>query len=279
MTDYEIYVFILCFIVFATFTLLFSYLIAMITKMRLKMIRHGLEDEEIKKKYLKKANTNRVATFFVNAFSLLVCFTLVVAFLFSLYMNITGNKAPNGIPSLKVVKTSSMATKNPKNTYLYQNNLDNQIKTFDLITTHHLPKEEDLKLYDIVVYKKDDIYVIHRIVGIEKPNEKHPNCYHFLLQGDAVLNPDEFPVLYSQMQGIYKGERVPFVGSFILFMQSPAGWLCIILVLFSIIVTPVLERKLEDETKARLAKIEIENSPTDNMDTDSQKTVVLTRGG
>ena len=76
-----------------------------------------------------------------------------------------------------------------------------------------LPKEEDLKLYDIVVYKQDDIYVVHRIVGIEEPNEKHPNERYFLLQGDAVDSPDRFPVKYSQMQGIYTDEKIPFVGS------------------------------------------------------------------
>ena len=43
----------------------------------------------------------------------------------------------------------------------------------------------------------------------------------FLLKGDANENNDRFPVLYSQMTGIYKNERIPFVGSFILFLQAP----------------------------------------------------------
>lgn len=270
MTTYETYVFILCFIVFLSFTLLFSYVITTLMKQKLKLIKHGLEDEEIIKEQMQKAKTSHIATICVSVISLLICAALLVAFVFSLYLNFTKDKAPNGIPSLKVVKTSSMARRNEKNTYLFKNGLNNQIQTFDLIVTHHLPKEEDLELYDVVVYKIDDTYIIHRIVGIEEPNEKHPDCRHFLLQGDAVLNPDQFPVLYSQMQGIYKGERVPFVGSFILFMQSPAGWLCIILILFAIIVTPILERKLEDAAKTRLARIEEENSPADNLGVDSQ---------
>ena len=84
-------------------------------------------------------------------------------------------------------------------------------------------------------------------------------------------------MLYSQMQGIYRGNRVPFVGSFVLFMQSPAGWLCIILVLFAIIVTPMLERKLETEAKARLALIEANTSST--KDVQPQQVAALTRGG
>ncbi len=266
MTAYETYVFILCFIVFSLFTLVFSYVIATIVKQKLLLIKHGLEDEEIKKEQDKKAKASRVASICTTAISLLVCVALLASFLFSLYLNFTKDKAPNGIPSLKVVKTSSMATKNQKNTYLFENGLDDQIQTFDLIVTHHLPKEEELALYDIVVYQKNETFVIHRIIGIEEPNEKHPDCRHFLLQGDAVCNPDEFPVLYSQMQGIYRGERVPFVGSFILFMQSPAGWLCILLILFAIIVTPILERKLEEEAKARLAQIDAGKPQTDHLD-------------
>lgn len=255
MTDYEIYVFILCFIVFSLFTAVFSYAIATITKQKLLLIKHGLDDERIKKEQLRKAKTSTFTKICANVFSLLICVVLFCAFSFSLYLNFTKDKAPNRIPSLKVVKTSSMATKNKNNTYLFENGLNDQIQTFDLIVTHHLPEENELELYDIVVYKQEDVYVIHRIVGIEEPNAKHPDCRHFLLQGDAVMNPDQFPVLYSQMQGVYKGERVPFIGSFILFMQSPAGWLCVLLVLFVIIITPILEKKLDSEEKTRLNEI------------------------
>ena len=95
--------------------------------------------------------------------------------------------------------------------------------------------------------------IIHRIVGIEEPNANHPGKRHFLLQGDAVDRPDKFPVLYSQMQGIYEGNRIPFVGSFILFLQSPAGWLCVLLVIFSMIVTPIVEKKLKEAKEKRIS--------------------------
>jgi hypothetical protein len=59
------------------------------------------------------------------------------------------------------------------------------------------------------------------------------------------------------MQGIYHGERIPYVGSFILFMQSPAGWLCILLVVFAMICTPILEKKLDGAVEARKQVLEI----------------------
>ncbi len=146
-----------------------------------------------------------------------------------------------------------MQTKNEKNRYLFENHLDNQFATFDLIITRKLPAESELKLYDIVVYEKDGLLLVHRIVGIEEPNEKHPDERYFLLQGDAVSTPDVFPVKYSQMRGIYRNERIPFLGSFVWFMQSPAGYLCILLVVFAIICSPLMDKKVEKARAERLA--------------------------
>lgn len=258
MSNFDKYVFILCLIVFGLFVILFTYLIGSLAKSEVKMIRHGLLDSKIKLEALRKKNKNSAFTAISKAISFFFCLVLGVAFAFSLYLNFNEDKPANGIPSIKVVKSNSMATKNEKNLYLFENNLNNQFDTFDIVICHHLPKEEDLKLYDIVIYKQDDIYVIHRIVGIEEPNEKHPNERHFLLQGDAVSSPDRFPVLYSQMQGIYTGDRIPYAGSFILFLQSPAGWLCILLVIYAIIATPLIEIKIEGATYLRLNTLEKE---------------------
>jgi hypothetical protein len=148
-----------------------------------------------------------------------------------------------------------MSEKHEKNDYLFNNDLNDQFQTFDLILTYKLPKEEDLKLYDIVVYEVDDILVIHRIVGIEEANDKHSERY-FLLQGDAIERPDRFPVYYSQMKAIYRGERVPFVGSFITFMQSPAGWMCVILMAVTVIALPLIERKIKKVADERLVVLE-----------------------
>ena len=49
MTGFDIYIFVLCFIVFTVFVVLFTYMIWMITRMSLKLMKHGLSDEEITK--------------------------------------------------------------------------------------------------------------------------------------------------------------------------------------------------------------------------------------
>lgn len=256
MFNYDNYAFILCVVVFSIFVILFSYLIGSCVSSELKLIRHGHLDYQIRKQQRKKDSRNTGLASFGKVLSFIFCLLFVVLFLFSLYLNKTEDKAANGIPSIKVVKSESMSYVNEENDYLKGKDVTNQIQLFDIIICHHLPPEDELELYDIVVYKYDDMYIIHRIVGIEEPNDNHPNERHFLLQGDANENADKFPVLYSQMQGIYKGDRIPFVGSFVMFLQSPAGILCIILVLFATFISPIIEYKVDMASKMRLARLQ-----------------------
>lgn len=255
MSGFDLYVFLLCFVVFATFTVLFGYMIYLILQLQLKLMKHGQMDEEITKEYEKEKNASPALTWVTRILSLLLCLVFVAVFAFSMWMNATEDRPANGIPSIKVVKSESMANKHETNTYLTKHGLDNQLQMFDIVVCHHMPEEAELELYDIVVYKYEDMHIIHRIIGIEEPNEKHPNERHFLLKGDANKYNDEFPVLYSQMQGIYKGIRIPYVGSFVMFMQSPAGWLVILLVIFAMVGTPVVERKWKKAQTQRLIEI------------------------
>lgn len=258
MTQFELYTFILCLIVFLLLSTLFSVLLWLLVKLVICLIRHGAEDEAILKELSSGEQTKKQTSIWDVCgvlLSAVVCLALILSFAFSVYMQATEDQAPNGVPSLKVVKSSSMSYANEKNGYLAKNKITNQLQTFDLIVTQKLPDEFDLKMYDVVVYQQRDTLVIHRIVGIEEPTALHPDCRHFKLQGDAVQYPDSYPVLYSQMQGIWNGARVPFVGSFILFMQSPAGWLCILLILLGMISVPLVEKKIEKEKRLRLQAI------------------------
>ena len=261
MTDFEKYVLVLCVIVMAIFVILFSVFLGYIVKLLIQVIRLGGEDKKILKeaKTLKKRKEKKCGVC-GKIFSAFVCLLLCGVFAFTVYLNVTELDKTNGHLSWKVVKSGSMSYKAPENKYLVENDLNDQIQTFDLIVTEKLPDEFDLKLYDIVVYEVDGDMIVHRIVKIEEPNEKHPDKRYFLLQGDAVKNPDQFPVYYSQMRGIYRGKRVPFVGSFITFMQSPAGYLCMILILFAFIATPIMEKKIDKEMQKRLALLEKEKA-------------------
>ena len=255
MSGYDLYVFFLCFIVFTELTVLFGVMLRYIIKQALKAIRHGLEDERIKTEYKKEMRISHRQKKAERVVSLVLLILVFSLFTTSIVIHLLDNKVPEKLAVPKVVLSSSMSYPHEKNTYLEENGLDNQIATFDLIFTHKLPDEFDLKLYDIVVYEYRGELIIHRIVGIEEPNESHPDTRHFLLQGDAVKYTDEFPVLYEQMRAIYRGNKIPFVGSFFAFMQSPAGYLCILLVVFAVVATPIAEKKLWEAKIARLTEI------------------------
>lgn len=247
---YDVYVFFLCLVVFTALTAMFSYLIAEIIKLTVKVIRSGMDDEKLVDAYYKpkRAPWTQVLTKILSA---VLCLFLVSSLAFSVWLHLSEDTYSE-YASLKVVASSSMAKKHKKNTYLEQNNLNTQLNMFDLVVTHPVPDEFDLELYDIIVYEYDDIHVIHRIVDIEEPNAQHPDHRLFITQGDAVSNPDREPVTYEQIKAIYRGERVQFVGSFVFFMRSPAGWLCVLLVLFAIIATPIVEKKIRKESLLRL---------------------------
>ena len=254
MMDYDIYVSLLCYITYFMFVLLSVICMIVITRLSIRLIKSGAEDEKILKEYERNAkfgegNYAKTAAYVLTS---IVFVALLMIFVFSIMVQRGETPLSDVIPVYRVVQTGSMAEKNEKNTYLWENGLDDQIQTFDLIKTEKTPGEYELQLYDIIVYEIDGMLVVHRIVGIEEPNAVHPDCRYFKLQGDAVEYPDRSYVTYDQIKGIYKGERIPFVGSFIMFMQSPIGWLCILLVVVAMIGTPILEARIHKEKKRRI---------------------------
>lgn len=257
MKAFEIYQFILCFIVFALLTIVFSVGLSYLIRQGIKIIRAGLNDDKIKKEYEKSLSkkSSTIGNVFDKFVLILCCSVLFLAFAMSLSASksCSGEKVTGRIPVLNVVKSTSMSTLSPKNKYVKKGEYTNHLQMFDVIFITELPSEDDLKVGDIVVYETDGYFIVHRIVRIEEPNDKHPNERHFLLHGDANESPDSFPVTYDQMKGIYSGTRIPFIGSFVLFMQSPAGWLCVLLVVFAIIATPIAEKKIAKEKELRIA--------------------------
>ena len=249
MTEYEKYGFVVCLIVLLLLSSVFTAMIVTICRQNLRFIRNGLEDKQIKAEFEKKRGKKKIG-WAGTLFSVLLYAVLFSVFTcsFALTLSETTDLFPC---SVRVVKSGSMSNKNRKNVYLFKNELNNQIQTFDLILTYSMPDEYDLELYDIVVYKFESSFIIHRIVKIEEPNASHPDHRVFTLQGDNVAHPDAAPVYYSQMKGIYRNDRIPAIGSFVVFLQSPAGYLCLALLLISVIATPLIERKIEREKKLR----------------------------
>lgn len=281
MNGFELYVFFLCLIVFISLTCLFSFMIYCIGKQRAVIITNGIEDENIKEKLLKKLNkgqtrTGKVLETIEKIVSITLCVCLCLLLIGTGISSCRGDNEIRNIPAIKVIASTSMSERYENNKYLFENNITNQLQMFDVVLLHELPKEEDLKLYDIVVYEHiSGALLIHRIVGIEEPNADHPNERHFLLQGDAVHYPDSFPVRYSQMRSIYYGDRIPNIGSFVYFMQSPAGMMCLILLVVSLILMPIADNYLQKKEYERV-KLFVANGEIDPKALDFYKQTTKT---
>ena len=254
MSEQELYSFFLSLIVFVILTGFFTVLLAYSVKLKIALIRCGAIDKEIQKEYEKEKNKLRNDGWFVTLLSRIFAAVLCVVFAFSMILAFTENTLFEDIPTLKVVKSDSMSEKNKLNKYLFENELDDQFDTYDLILCEKLPDEFDLELYDIIVYDYKGTAIVHRIVEIIEPDETHPDHRYFRTQGDAVSSPDGSLVFYDQMLGVYEGNRIPFLGSIVIFLQSPAGWLCVILLLFTLIAAPIVENKLIEERLVRLLR-------------------------
>ena len=260
LSDYEIYILILCLIVFVMLSGFSAICITTIYRLRVSVINLGGEDISILKEYnMRRKKCCRligsIGAAIDRVLSVVLLLVFAVAFAFSLFVSASEADMFKDLPTFRVVNTGSMSKVHEKNEYLNELGIDDQFQAMDLIITHELPPVEELELYDIVVYEVDDMLIVHRIVEIEPPNASHPDEYYFRLQGDAVESPDRFPVHYSQMRAIYRGERIRFVGSFVLFMQSPAGWLCILLSFGVALIIPMVEKRLECERWKRFRRI------------------------
>lgn len=266
MKDYNLYITLVCIFVFVLLTAAFSWLITVIGKQQARLITSGLEDETIKASVLKKLNKKKKRSAYGIIDKIItgvVCLVLCAAGIVAIITGTDSNKVVKGTPALKVVASTSMCVKYEGNKYLFNNGLDNQLQMFDLIVLHELPPEDEIELYDIIVYEHiNGAMYVHRVVRIEEPNEEHPNERHFLMQGDANAFADVYPVKYSQMKSIYRDERIPNIGSLVFFMQSPAGILCILLLIFTLIAMPIVDNLFMNKEYERV-KIMVDNGELD----------------
>ncbi|MBQ7817049.1 MAG: hypothetical protein IJ339_06820, partial [Oscillospiraceae bacterium] len=128
-----------------------------------------MEDERITAEYIsKQKKSGKFIDFLSVAFSLL----LFAIFLISVYARSSENYFPvKGVGSVHLVGSGSMAYKNAANTYLDENNLNNQFDTYDLIIINEKPPQELIKQYDVVVYKNGSQQIVHRIIDIVDTDE------------------------------------------------------------------------------------------------------------
>lgn len=127
---------------------------------------------------------------------------------------------------------------------------EDHIEVGDLIFVGKAEAEE-LAVGDVIAFMEDGAVITHRIIEI---SEAEDGTLQFTTKGDANNAADRAPVTEENLVGIYK-TRIPKVGSFALFLQTPAGMLIFIGVpLVAFIVYDLICRRREKKQKQEAAE-------------------------
>lgn len=210
----------------AIFLLAFSLLYLILY---IKDVKKGKYDISILKKKFKKLQLSRKKKRLLKSCNIILNTLAIVLIIFLGSMILISNNILPSKYQLLVVTSDSMAYKNEDNTYLDENNLNNQFKTNDLILIEKVSSYDEINLYDIICYQDSNQLVIHRVI------DNSSNSY-FITKGDANLNSDPIRVSFNQVIGKYTNFKIENIGEFILFTKSIDG-ICLFIDLLMILAS------------------------------------------
>jgi signal peptidase I len=162
------------------------------------------------------------------------------------------SKVVNGVAMINghgviAVASGSMSFKNEENPYLA--NINNQFNTYDMIVLEKPEMESDIALYDVIAYVNDKgENIIHRVVGFQQT----ARGMTYITRGDSNNADDEYNPLFSDVLGKYTGQRIPYVGVFVMFLQSFSGILTVLAIIYCLIMIESVRNKIEAAREARL---------------------------
>lgn len=261
MTSAEIFALIVTAIGVFSFAAIFTILYLSYAKSQIAEIRSGKKDIEIMDEVIyerqEKVKKRRKMTSFLRSFFFyLVLITLIPFFIFSLINKISGNALMIGNKCVMVIATDSMSYKNEANTYLINNKLDNQIQQYDLIVLEKVEKR-DIRKYQVIAYRNNrGIVIVHRIVENPKTNAAGKTCY--VTRGDIYdsSKTDEYQPTYEDVIGRYTGKRIAGVGLFVLFLQSYAGIITVVSLVYCLLMIDKIANKINKAQSERVEKLE-----------------------
>lgn len=192
-----------------------------------------------------KAGSNRVLTAVGVALCVIFGFLLVC----NLTIIIKGALFPKKPPSVlgltpMVVLSGSMSGE-----------AEDHIEVGDLVFVGRAAPEE-LEVGDVIAYMNGGATVTHRITAIDTNTD---GDLLFTTKGDANNAEDTTPVTEEQLVGIYRW-RIPKVGDFALFLQTPLGMLLFVgvPVLAFLIYDIIRRQRYANRENRRTAELEAE---------------------
>lgn len=263
-------VLIISIIVIVLFAIVYITLFKMLYSAKGKVIQGKLDDEIIlkqidcdyekyKKKdlnysfidYYNKTKKNKkivniVSNVILGIFLVLLGSSLIV----SITMRANGDQVKFGDTSFLVIRTSSMASVHKDNDYIVQNNLNNQLYQYSLIS---IKSDVEIKQFDIAAFKIDNEIIVHRVIEIEERNGKK----YYTFQGDA--NPaslaEEIDVPEENIVGVYSGYQNNFLGHLVIYFQSGIGLISVVVALLVVFAYNYYYSKIENMYQIRYEEL------------------------
>lgn len=261
MSSIEILSLIVTIVALVSLSFVFTFLFRNYFRGIIEAVQSGEEDAELiyEEAMGKREKTvaQKVLHYSGKVLSYLVLLLLVGVFTGSLVSRFMGTAMSIGGNIPLVIVSGSMSYKNDANQYLYTNHLDNQFQTYDVIVVNPTASPDDIELYDVIAfYSSEGTVVVHRVVEIVDTSEGKM----FVTRGDAneasddnALYGDYLP--YQQVVGEYHGVRLPAVGAFVLFLQSGAGAVCVVSIVYCFAIFEFYRRKMDLAIEERTEKL------------------------
>jgi signal peptidase I len=153
-----------------------------------------------------------------------------------------------------VVASGSMSYKNEANTYLFTMNLNDQFQQYDIIVLEKVKRNSLREYYDVIAYRNDKgINIIHRIIDIE-----YGTTTKFVTRGDIYdsSKTDSYKPVFEDIIGRYTGKRIPGIGIFVLFLQSYAGIITVLSLVYCLLMIDRTASKINRVQDERAMKLE-----------------------
>lgn len=270
-------IYVVCLIVIFCFGFAFLFLSFCYFKSKKKLYSNGLEDESIKKEiekdypklikkkknksiseYIKSKEKVTKSSFLIYDTALSLIYVLAIALIcFGLRSSFSNEQFFVFDNAMMIIETSSMETISPNNTYIKENNLQDdkyRINHYSFITISKVDPSQ-MKLYDVYAFKmhdfesKKDITIVHRLVEIKEKNGETVYTFRGDSNSSSLLLEKEVP--FSKIIGKYNGYQNEFLGYLIVYLRSSIGIITVTTSFLLLLIYSSLNTKLEVEHDKR----------------------------
>lgn len=254
MTSIEILALIVTAIGVASFAAIFTILYVSFAKTTISEVNSGKRDIELLDEVIYEQQTKvKKRKEITGTIKSVIFFTFIGVitpiFVFSLVNKFQGNVTMLGDRSLMIVASGSMSEKHESDLIFLQN-YNNQFQQYDVIVLEKVESFWSLKVGDVIAFRVDDgTNVIHRIRSIDYMSSS------FETQGDAVGKPDGYNPSFDQVVGRYVTKRIPLIGIFVIFFQSPAGIVTVLALLYCLLMIDSVTKKIDKAQNKRVEKL------------------------